>query len=143
MSNPLNSLVKLTSFQLDEMRRALKILQDQEDATNIAIQELKIELIREAENINKNTDINIAQSYGSFSTIVAKKIAGLEKFLDELTPQLENARDDLAMAFGEYKKMEISRDNQQTEVIKKNNHKEQLEMDELGMQGHRRNKNND
>ncbi len=141
MSDPLNSLVKLTSFELDEMRRALKILQDQEDATNIAISELENELIREAKNINKDTDIGIAQSYGNFATMVAKKIAGLQLFLTELKPQLENARDNLAVAFGEYKKMEISYDNQQAEIMRKINHKEQLEMDELGMQGHRRNKN--
>lgn len=136
MSDTLDTLVRLTKFELDEKRRALKFLQDQEDATYEAIKKLEDERIFEASKA-KN-DVHLLQAYGAFAAMAKKKIAALHLFLTELSPQLETAREELATTFGEYKKVEISRDNRRAKELEEQNHKEQKEMDDLGMQGHRR-----
>lgn len=139
MTDTLDTLVRLTQFQLDEKRRALKQVQDQEDATYVAIATMKSDRVREAEKAKE--DVNLLQAYATFAAMTKTKIEGLEKFLEELAPQIEVARGELEEAFGEYKKVEISRDNRRAEELAEENRKEQIEMDELGMQGHRRKQN--
>ena len=136
MSDTLNTLVRLTQFELDEKRRALKALQDQEDATHAAISQLEKDRVYEAAKAKE--DISLLKAYGSFAVMTKQKIGGLQAFLVELAPQLEAAREELTDAFGEYKKVEISRDNRRADELAEENRKEQIEMDELGMQGHRR-----
>ena len=138
MSKTLSTLIRLTQFQVDEKRRALKELQDQEDATNRAIADLRQQMVDEG--VKAGSDPDMLRGYAAFVAGAKIKIAQFHSFLEHLQPQLDDARDQLALAFEEQKKVELTKQARDEEDRKERNRQEQQELDELGMLRHRRQK---
>lgn len=136
MSKTLSTLIRLNQFHVDEKRRALKELQEQEDATRQAIADLETAMVREGEAAGGNADM--LRDHAAFVQGAKFKISQFEQFLEHLQPQLDQARDELAEAFEELKKAEITKDRRDEADRKEQNRLEQQELDELGMLRHRR-----
>jgi len=63
----------------------------------------------------------------------------LHRNLQDLQPEIEAARDELAEAFANQKKYEIAKENRDAAELSDQTRKENLELDELGLNKHRRN----
>ena len=137
MSKTLSTLIRLNQFHVDEKRRALKQLQEQEGATRQAIAELEERMRSEGEAAGNDPDM--LRGHAAFVQGAKFKIAQFEQFIEHLQPQLEAARDELAEAFEELKKAEITKERRDAEERKEQDRLEQQELDELGMLRHRRN----
>ena len=136
MSKTLSTLIRLNQFHVDERRRALKQLQEQEDATLRAIAELHERMRSEGEAAGNDPDM--LRGHAAFVQGAKIKIAQFEQFLEHLAPQLEQARNELAEAFEELKKAEITKERRDSEERRERDRQEQQELDELGMLRHRR-----
>lgn len=137
----LNTLIRLAKFEVDERRRAMKVLLEREDEILRAIAELDDHVRIEAEAARNEPDF--ATSYGTFLRRARSERASLLEKLEELRPAIEAARDALAEAFEELKKVEITRDNRKEEIKREEERREQIELDEVGLQSHRREKGED
>lgn len=136
----LKTLIRLNRFDVDEKRRSLQALLDHEAEIQQAIRNLEEELAAE-QKVAADAEVQqaIGAVYGGYAVAnKERKEAQLEK-LAELYPQIESARAALAEAFANLKKYEIARQNRQDEEAAEEARKEGLELDELGLAGHRRN----
>ena len=79
-------------------------------------------------------------AYGAYGRVVIIRREDLEKALTELLPQIEKAREELAETFAELKKFEITKASRDRAEEVDANRREQTLLDELGINGHRINK---
>ena len=136
MKKTLESLVRLSKFEVDERRRELKVVQEEEDRLYSEIS--KIEDRVQSEKLTATKQPEYAQAYSRFLIWARREKNILEGKITALQPLLEHARDNLASAFAELKKAELTRDNRALAEEAENNKKDQMEMDELAMDRHRR-----
>lgn len=136
MTKTLETLIRLHQLTLDERRRELKEVQDREAALRDKVTALVARLDRERKAAQENPDY--AQAYSRFAQWARDEKKRLMQAIINLQPELEQARDRMAEAFAEKKRIEVMRDNRLAEEEADRKHKEQIELDEVGMQRHRR-----
>ena len=136
MSRTLNALVRLAQFDVDERRRELKVIQEEEDRLKAEI--ITIDERIQSEKETARTTPEYAHAYARFLTWARSEKALLHGKIGALQPVLEHARDNLAEAFAELKKAEINLENWETRQKEELQRKEDQEMDELGMDRYRR-----
>lgn len=134
----LKTLVRLNRFEVDEKRRDLQALMDREAEIKGAIRRLDSELVAEQQAAATADVQALGAVYGQYAAANKdRRVAELEK-LAELYPEIETARAALADAFATLKKYEIARDNRAAAESAEAAKREGLELDELGLKGHRR-----
>lgn len=136
MTKTLETLIRLHQFTLDERRRELKEVQEREDALKAQLAELAARVEKERQMAAESPEYGAA--YSRFVTWARDERRRLERAVQDMQPELEQARDRMAEAFAEKKRVEITRDNRQEEEEMDRKHREQIELDEVGMQRHRR-----
>lgn len=136
MTKTLETLIRLHQLTLDERRRELKEVQDREDALQARLEGLDERLKREQKAAQDNPEY--ASAYSQFAHWARKERKRLEQAMIDLQPELDRARDRMAEAFAEKKRVEITRDNRNAEEDREQKNREQIELDEVGLQRHRR-----
>lgn len=129
MNKTLSTLIRLHQFEVDECRRELKTLQEQEDALHAQKQAVADRLAAEKEMARQQPDY--ASAYSRFLAWSRQEQARLQDAVEQLQPALDAARDKLAEAFAEKKRVEISLDNRKAEQAAEEKRLEQNELDEL------------
>ena len=133
----LDTLVRISRFDVDEKQRELQALLAREDAIKADIRSLDEEMRREADFSREHGE-GSGSDYGRYIIRIREKRAALTEKLADLQPEIEAARDRLADAFAEQKKYEIARDNREAEARAEEDRREDQEMDELGLNGYRK-----
>jgi flagellar protein FliJ len=132
----LNTLLRVRQRELDEKRRALKLLEDESDGLHQSRAALAAEKTREAESVA--TSENGGFGYGSYLAAWRQRDAGLQRDIAALAERVEAARDEIADAFAEIKRYELIENAQNERQRKAAVRREQIEMDELGLGIYRR-----
>lgn len=133
------TLIRLAKLEVDNRRRLLADLLEQDAAFDRAVQRLDNELITERDKARESPE------YAAGYTAYAKHAASRRKALIDrkaaLAVDIDKARDRLAEAFEEQKKYEITAERRDDAEAAERNRREQLDLDELGLQAHGRNNN--
>ena len=76
--------------------------------------------------------------FGAYSEAVRERISDIEESMIKLNNRIEVARDDMARAFEDLKKIEITQDRRTEEERKAQDKKESDQLDEIALDGYRR-----
>ena len=134
----IEKLIRFHKFDLDEKRRYLRELEEQEARIQEAIDAIDQEV--QSEQAFSRGEANFAPYYGGYAT---KTKASREALVDELSKAheiVEQARETVVQAFEELKKYEITKDQQDHLAYQEEERKTQIELDEIALTTHQRQK---
>ena len=115
----IEKLIRFHKFDLDEKRRVLRDLEEQEASVQQAIDSLDQEI--QSEQSFSRGQADFAPYYGGYASRNKSQREALEGELAKAHEQVETARDIVSQAFEELKKYEITKDQQ--------DHREYLEQE--------------
>lgn len=132
MAKDFKTLVRINDWEVDQKRRSLaeqlRILEN----LNLMLKNLEDEVAREqAFAATSPTEGGI--TYGAYAEQAIKR---RENFIHRIADQereVANAREQLRLAFLEFKKFEISEERRATRIEDEQNRTEQLDLDEIGI----------
>jgi len=133
----LDTLVRLSRFEVDERQRELQVLLAEEDRIRAGVRALDEEARSEAD-FSRGHGEGSGSDYGRYLVRIRERRGELSEQLSELQPDIEAARDRLADAFAEQKKYEIAQENRTKEERAEEDRREAQELDELGLNNFRR-----
>lgn len=127
------SLIRLQRFQVDEKRRQVTDIETMiSDFERMAL-ELDQQIIAEQERTGIDDVTHFA--YPTFAKAAAQRRDNLNESAGELQGQLLSAKDELAIAFEELKKVELMEAREADRVRVAELAREQSEMDEIALRG--------
>ena len=132
----IEKLIRFHKFDLDEKRRYLRELEEQEARIQEAIDAIDQEV--QSEQAFSRGEANFAPYYGGYAT---KTKASREALVDELSKAheiVEQARETVVQAFEELKKYEITKDQQDHRAYLEEERQTQIELDEIALTTHQR-----
>ena len=133
----LNSLVRVHSWSLDEKRQKLAELDGFADKLRADLLALERELVEEQTAASGSAEGSIA--FPAFVAAALERRKRLRGSIANIELACEAAREEVNQAFQEMKKFELARDKQMTEEQEEAARHEQANMDEMGIDIHRRN----
>lgn len=133
----LKTLIRLAKFEVDEKRRVLTALQNEEEKTLHDILQSEVRLRKEQE-LAASDAVGIGFMYGAYHRAWMAERQTLFARLGTIRQQIELARDDLAEAFRTQKTYEVTQANREKREREEADRKEQIFLDEVGMTQHRR-----
>jgi flagellar biosynthesis chaperone FliJ len=132
----LNSLIRVHGWALDEKRRKLVALENLADKLKKDLRCLKEELEREQDEASRSLEGTVA--FPTFIAAALERRKRLRESIAKVERSVEAAREDVTQAFQETKKYELARDNNEQRERHERDRREQSELDELGLNAHRR-----
>ena len=132
----MEKLIRFHKFDLDEKRRYLRELEEQEARIQEAIDAIDQEV--QSEQAFSRGEANFAPYYGGYAT---RTKARREALVDELSKAheiVEEARETVVQAFEELKKYEITKDQQDHRAYLEEERQTQIELDEIALTTHQR-----
>ncbi|MHA1599212.1 MAG: flagellar export protein FliJ [Alphaproteobacteria bacterium] len=133
----LNSLVRVHSWALDEKRQKLAQLDGFADKLRADLLTLEQELVQEQTAASGSAEGSIA--FPAFVAAALERRKRLRESIANIELACEAAREEVNQAFQEMKKFELARDKQMAEEQEEAARREQANMDEMGIDIHRRN----
>jgi flagellar biosynthesis chaperone FliJ len=135
----LNPLLQLRKFRLEEKQRALSRLYGQ-------VEELETEkraILDSVESEKSTVDDNMAHfalmsSFMAYVQKSKKQVEEINKKISALEIKIRRAVDETREAFGEMKKIEITRDRRLQEIQRENQKKEDALFSEIALEIYRR-----
>jgi len=132
----LPTLIRVHRWELEEKRRQLS---DREGLRDDFIRELR----RLEESLIENQKAaafspEVASTYGQYALQVIERRAVLEQSIEEAQGAVNEALDIVHVAFQELKKFETAQERIEARLLKEENRREQIELDELGLNMFRR-----
>lgn len=133
----LAKLIRYHRYLVDEKRREVRELEERAVALEQTIDRLDARVV--AERLSAcETDLGSAD-YGGFAQASLVRRAGLIGELNEAADAVEEARSGLLDAFAELKRYEVSLERKEALARQGRARLDQLELDEVSLNGHRRN----
>ncbi|MBK1668263.1 hypothetical protein CKO28_09465 [Rhodovibrio sodomensis] len=132
----LDNLVRISRWHLDEARQRLGDLERLEARLQDDIGRLDANLKAE-QTAARETEIARA-AYPAYAEAQKLRRQRLERSIDDVRGQIAEAREAVAEAYREAKKYELARDNERARAQAKRDRAEAAQMDEMGLQLHRR-----
>lgn len=135
----LNPLIRLNKFQLEEKQRFLsRLYKDVE-----RFETIKSGMLDSVEEEKQTTDsdlgnIYIVQAYLSYLGRIRAEIAQIDIEIKRLEERIELAIEEMREAFGELKKIEITRDRRLAELAQENKKREDDLFSEIALEMYRR-----
>lgn len=128
----LKTLIRLAKFEVDEKRRVLTALQNQEERVIADIAQSEVTLRKEQE-LAKSDALGVGFIYGAYHRSWMAQRQALFARLSTIRAEIEKARDDLAEAFRTLKTYEVTQANREKREREELERKEQIFLDEVGM----------
>ncbi|MEE2688324.1 MAG: flagellar FliJ family protein [Pseudomonadota bacterium] len=132
----IKKLIRFYKFDLDEKRRSLHKLEEQEaqiqaaiDATDRAVEE---------EQAFSRGENDYAPYYGGYASRVQLEREKLEDALAKANEVVETTRESVVQAFEELKKYEITKDRQEHRSYLESERQNQIALDEIALTMHQR-----
>lgn len=132
----LPTLIKLRQRELDTLRRNVGLLEEELAKLVKREKQLKKELQNERKLASENMEM--AQFFGNFAQGNEQQQEQMRALQQAVNVEIDAMREKVAEAFGELKRMEISHEKLLEALAEERKHKEQKELDEIGLQQHRR-----
>ena len=132
----IKKLIRFHKFDLDEKRRVLRDLEEQEASVQQAIDSLDQEI--QSEQSFSRSQADFAPYYGCYASRNKSQREALEGELAKAHEQVETARDIVSQAFEELKKYEITKDQQDHREYLEQERQNQIELDEVALTAHQR-----
>jgi flagellar export protein FliJ len=98
------SLIRIHTFEVEELQKRLKEIEDRRAACELTLDALDLEA--EEEKLRAKVDPNVAWCHPDYVKAWKLRRARSESELQSITMEAEGARDALAIAFEEQKKVE-------------------------------------
>lgn len=133
----LRTLIRLAKFDVDEKRRVLTALQNQEERILHDIAQSEVTL-RQEQQLAAADATGIGFIYGAYHRAWMDARQRLFAALHAVRVQIEAARDELAEAFRTQKTYEVTQANRERREREEADRKEQIFLDEVGLTQHRR-----
>ncbi len=138
MAQDINALIRLKKFTVDEERRKLGELLGHEAELTRREQALEAGVKREQELAAADPTSICAQSYGRFAESVVRDRARMKDARTKLEAAIAQQQDVVAEAYREFKTVEILQQNRDRRAAAERARKEQILMDEIAANNHRR-----
>jgi len=132
----LDSLIRLSRWQLDERRRDLAMLE--EFATKLVEERQRLDLEDERERAVAAASPEAAFAYSGYARRLIDRKRRLEQSQTETAERIALAREALALAFQDTKRYEIAAANRQKQQEQREARQQQRALDEIGVDGFRR-----
>ncbi len=132
----LENLVRLHRWALDEKRQKLNELEQLLRTMNQDLERLERHLDKESEVAATSLEGTLA--YPSFVAAMMERRKNLRNSINEISHSADLAREEVNVAFQEFKKYELAKANDDGREAKKRARREQLQLDEQAMQAHLR-----
>lgn len=136
----LTTLIKIQKRELDKLRLQMTQLETKRDTQIAYMRKLKEELEHELEAASQMTEMR--GFFGDFSEAIKKKQKATVTVILKLEQQMEQLAVHIQNTFSELKKYEISYENYLAEQKREREKREQIELDELGIQMYQRRQQN-
>lgn len=133
----LKTLIRLSKFEVDEKRRVLTALQNQEEQILHDILASEVQLRKEQELASSDAT-GVGFIYGAYHRAWMDQRQMLFNRLATIRQQIEIARDELAEAFRTQKTYEVTQANRERREQQELDRKEQAFLDEVAQTQHRR-----
>ncbi len=130
------SLVRLRRFDVDEKRQKVADIEVMIQDFNQMVVDLDRQIEAEQERAGVS-DVN-HYAYPTFAKAAVQRRDNLNASIDDLNVKLERARDDLAEAFEDLKKVELINEREGERVRSEQMKSEQEELDQIGQIAHMR-----
>lgn len=137
MAKDLKNLIRLNEWEVDEKRRKLGELLRL--MANLEAQEkaLEEELVREQAEAG-SSPVEAGLLYGAYAETVIERRERIRDSIEKMESAIEEAREELRLAYLELKKFEVAQENRQRKLAKEAARRETMEYDEIGIEGYRR-----
>lgn len=124
------SLIQLRRFEVDERKQTVTDIESMMGE----LQQMVVDLERQIEVEQEKAGVNDVNHYAypTFAKAAIQRRDNLKNSIKELNVKLEEARDQLAEAFEELKKVELIEERDAERVKSQNAAQEQAELDEIG-----------
>jgi flagellar protein FliJ len=132
----LPGLIQLNKWKVDEQRRKVTELEILSDRLSQQVDQLQADIEREGRNSGESFESS--QAYSSFLTGAMAQREKLRGSIADLGNQVAAAKDDLAGAYRELKSYEVAQAARDARERHKQELRDRVKMDEIGMSMHRR-----
>ena len=132
----LRRLVQIHNWDLEQRRKRLAELEQLAEKTRRQIAEVDAQIEEEKAHAAMSPDGS--QLFASFLSVALTRRKRAEARLASLEATLERTRGEVEQAFQELKKFEVADEQQQQKRAKEDLRRQQLALDELGLEAHRR-----
>jgi len=130
------SLIRLRRFDVDEKRQKVADIEVMIQDFNQMVVDLDRQIEAEQERAGVS-DVN-HYAYPTFAKAAVQRRDNLMASIDDLNAKLERARDDMAEAFEDLKKVELINERETERVRSEQMKSEQEELDQIGQIAHMR-----
>jgi len=137
MAKGLKSLVRLSEWTVDEKRREMAAVLDELAAAEQARDDLEQEMLREQASAQASPN-EAGLYYGAYADIVINRREQIHQHILNTEARVAEAREALNEAYREQKKYETVEKNRLEREASELERKEQIILDELGLQNHAR-----
>ena len=135
----LDPLIRLNKFQLEEKQRVLSKLYDDVNTLEIQKSAIMDGVESEKDAIDNMQDITMMQAFMGYVQRTKVEINLINDQISSLEIKITRAVDEMREAFGELKKIEITRDRRLEEIAKENAKREDALFSEIALEIYRRN----
>ena len=132
----INKLIRFQKFNLDEKRRHLRELEEDEAKIQDKIDRMDQEA--KSEQTFSRGSVDFSPYYGAYAGRVKNSRDTLLKELDKMRQQVEEARETVVQSFQELKKYEITQGQQMQESYIEGERQSQRELDEIALDSYKR-----
>lgn len=136
----LETLIRLRKFEVDERQRAMALLLRREEAVLAGIESLENEKKAEAAFMSK-AGIWEGSTFTAYLKQWDVRRDQFDQALQQVRAMIEKARDELSEAYRRLKTFEITQEQRDEEEALEESRLEQIELDEMGLELHRRKQN--
>ena len=133
----LQSLIRIRRHAVEQKQKFLSELYRQAEELEQQKKDLLETLEKERHKLDE-MGVEALGYFGRYSETVRERGEEIDESLKKLEARIEVARDDMNMAFSELKKVEITQERREKEEKKAAKKKEDAELDEIAIEGHRR-----
>ncbi len=136
MAKDLHTLIRFNEWSVDQRRRDLGELLGALADLESGLHRLGEELIREQRAVQASPE-EAGFFYGNYANAVIDRRNHINTGIANMEQQVAEAREKLDEAYRELKKYEVAQETRDLRQAREEARKEQIELDEIGLQTHR------
>ena len=133
----LDSLIRVRRHTVEQKQKFLAELYRQAEELDNQKINLERQLREEQENV-KDMGVEMLNFFGSYAKAVKERIGEIEATRSKLENRIKMAQEEMRLAFAEMKKIEIINERRKVEAAKELAKKEDDTLNDIGVEGFRR-----
>lgn len=135
----LDPLIRMRKHLVEQKQKFLADLYRQAEELQAKKKSLHDELEFERKAVNDINSVEAVIYFGRYSEVIKGRIEDIGEAIIKLDVRIEVAREDIRTAFADLKKIEITQERREDAEEKERNKKESSTLDDIAIDGFRRN----